>query len=255
MIHVTCFAHGLHRVCEMVREMFTEVNDLIATVKKIFLKAPSRVVTWKETHPDLPLPPKPILTRWGTWIEAALFYAKNYAKVKTILGKLLNPDDAVSIEKGQHLVESSSLEADLAFIAAHLSSLPATLTQLEETGLTLIKAFALMDKAQSNIDDTPGEKGDRLKMKFATVMQKNPGVNTLRTVAKLIQGEGDPSSLPEGIGPGEVALFKFCPVSSADVERSFSVYNKILSDQRHNLTKDNLKKIIITNCFYNRNCN
>ena len=104
--------------------------DLIATVKKIVLKGPSRVVTLKETHPDLPLPPEPILTRWGTWIEAALFYAKNYAKVKTILGKL-DPNDAVLIEKGQHLVKSSSLEADLAFIAAHLLSLLATLTQLE----------------------------------------------------------------------------------------------------------------------------
>ena len=231
----------------MIREMFKEVNDLIVTVKKIFLKAPSRVVTWKETHSDLPLPPEPVLSRWGIW----LFYARNYAKVKTILGKL-DPDDALSIKKGQELVERTSLEADLAFIATHLSSLPSTLTQLEESGLPLIKALALVDQAQSKIDNIPGEKADRLRLKFGTVMQKNPGVNILRTVAEVIQGEGGLSSLPAGIGSSEVALFKFCPVSSVDVERSFSIYKNIFSDQRHHLTKENLKKIIVTNCFYNR---
>ena len=213
MIHVTCFAHGLHRVCEMVREMFKEVNSLIATVKKIFLKAPSRVVTWKEIHPNLPLPPEPVLTRWGTWLEAALFYATNYAKVKTILDRL-DPDDALSIEKGQELFQSCSLEADLAFIAAHLSFLPTTLTRLEEPGLPLISALAVMDQAKARIDGIPGEKGDRLKLKFDAIMQRNPGVSILRSIARIIQGEGDFSSLPCGIGPGEIALFKFCPITS-----------------------------------------
>ena len=251
MIHVTCLAHGLHRVCEMVREMFKEVNCLIATVKKIFLKAPSRVVTWKQTHPDLSLPPEPILTRWGTWLEAALFYAKNYAKVKTILDKL-DPDDALSIEKGQELFQSFSLEADLAFIAAHLSFLPPTLTRLEERGLPLIDALAVVDQAQRRIDGILGEKGDRLKCKFDAIMQRNPGINILRAVERILKGEGELSSLPCSIGPGEVGLFKFCPITSVDVERSFSIYKNILSDQRQQLTQENIKKIIVTNCFYNR---
>ena len=236
---------------EMVREMFKEVNCLIATVKKIFLKAPSRVVTWKQTHPDLSLPPEPILTRWGIWLEAALFYAKNYAKVKTILDKL-DPDDALSIEKGQELFQSSSLEADLAFIAAHLSFLPPTLMRLEERGLPLIDALAVVDQAQRRIDSILGEKGDRLKCKFDAIMQRNPGINILRAVERILKGEGELSSLPCSIGPGEVGLFKFCPITSVDVERSFSIYKNILSDQRQQLTQENIKKIIVTNCFYNR---
>lgn len=38
MIHVTCAAHGLHRVADFVKNEFDDVNDLIANVKKIFTK-------------------------------------------------------------------------------------------------------------------------------------------------------------------------------------------------------------------------
>ena len=72
-------------------------------------------------------------------------------------------------------------------------------------------------------------------------MQRNPGVGILRTVAKILQGEGNLSSLPCGIGPGEVALFKLCPITSVYVERSFSIYKNILSDQRQQLTQENIK--------------
>jgi len=41
-------------------------------------------------------------------------------------------------------------------------------------------------------------------------------------------------------------------MASMDVERSFSTYKNILTDKRHNLTKGNLKKIMVTNCYFNR---
>lgn len=249
MVHVTCVAHSVHRVCEMIRELFTEVNGLITTVKRVFLKAPSRVLKWKETHPNLALPPEPVLTRWGTWIEAALFYAKNYHQVKSIL-QILNADEALSIERAQQLIESASLEADLAFIAAHLSLLPTILTRLEESGLPLPKSLSVLEEAKTVIHDIPGERGEVLKQKFDSIIERNPGIKILRNIAARL--EGDVCEMPSEFGPGEVALFKFCPITSVDVERSFSIYKNILSDNRQQLTKENIKKIIVTNCFYNR---
>lgn len=38
MIHLTCLAHGLHRVAEFIREKFDNVNTLISNIKKIFSK-------------------------------------------------------------------------------------------------------------------------------------------------------------------------------------------------------------------------
>ncbi|KAL4084079.1 hypothetical protein QTP88_029395 [Uroleucon formosanum] len=78
LIHVTCMAHGLHRVAEAIREKYQNVDRLISNSKKIFLKAPSRVNTFKDMYPNLSLPPQPILTRWGTWLEAAIYYGKYF---------------------------------------------------------------------------------------------------------------------------------------------------------------------------------
>jgi len=63
LIHVTCLAHGLNRVAEKVRDMFPNVNKLVNNIKKVFLKAPSRVEVYREIMQDIPLPPEPVLTR------------------------------------------------------------------------------------------------------------------------------------------------------------------------------------------------
>ena len=63
VFHVTCLCHGLHRVCELIREKYPTVNELISTCKKVFLKAPSRIQMFKERYPNLALPPQPVLTR------------------------------------------------------------------------------------------------------------------------------------------------------------------------------------------------
>jgi len=44
MIHVTCAAHGLHRIAEKVRDHFSTVEKVIANCKKVFKKAPTRVI-------------------------------------------------------------------------------------------------------------------------------------------------------------------------------------------------------------------
>jgi len=65
MIHVTCLVHTLHRVAEEVRGSYPEVEKLTANGKKIFIKSPLQVQKFKEEAPTLPLPPQPIVTRWG----------------------------------------------------------------------------------------------------------------------------------------------------------------------------------------------
>ena len=46
--HVTCIAHGLRHICESTRENYNSVNDFIAALKKILIKAPSRQVLYQE---------------------------------------------------------------------------------------------------------------------------------------------------------------------------------------------------------------
>jgi hypothetical protein len=65
--------------------------------KKIFFKSPSRIQIYKETLPGLPLPPEPVITRWGTWIEAVIFNVNNYEGIKIVIEKLDN-DLSASVE-------------------------------------------------------------------------------------------------------------------------------------------------------------
>jgi len=250
MLHVTCLAHGLHRVCEQVREMFPEVNCLISLVKKIFLKAPSRTLIWREENPSLPLPPEPVLTRWGTWIKAAIFYAQNYDAVKKVLDKL-DPEQAISIEKAQDIIENASLQADLSYIDANLSFLPDILKQLEEQGLSLERSLSLMKEAKTKVGEMQGEKGRLLKKKYDGVLARNPDLKILEQISNVLGGTMN--ILPEIITPTDASKFKFCPTTSVDVECSFSVYKNVLSDKCHSLTKENLKKFLhatLISCFF-----
>jgi len=51
----------------------------------VFLKDPHCVEAYKDAMPNVLLPPEPILTRWGTWIEAATFCADHFDQLKIII--------------------------------------------------------------------------------------------------------------------------------------------------------------------------
>jgi hypothetical protein len=98
MVHVTCLAHGVHKVTEERRRRFTKVDKLISKVKQIFLKSPARVFFFLNRAPNVPLPPEPIINRWGTWLRAASYYCTYLQEIKNIVLEL-NQNDAISIKK------------------------------------------------------------------------------------------------------------------------------------------------------------
>ena len=106
MIYLTFLAHGLHRVAEKIRILNPQVNKLISNVKKIFTKAPLKINYFAEKAPGTPLPPKPILTRWGTWLSAVNYYSKNYEIIKNIID-FFDEDDCWAIKKAQSLFKDS----------------------------------------------------------------------------------------------------------------------------------------------------
>jgi hypothetical protein len=78
LIHVTCVVHALHRVCEIIRVLYPNVDKLVANGKKIFMKSPARIEHFKNKIPDTPLPPTPVITWWGSWLDATVHYAENF---------------------------------------------------------------------------------------------------------------------------------------------------------------------------------
>ena len=56
-------------------------------------------------------------------------------------------------------------------------------------------------------------------------------------------GEEDPA-----LDSNDVTLFKYAPLTSCDVEGSFSMYKKILSDNRRSFLFKNLKMHLVIHC-------
>lgn len=55
------------------------------------------------------------------------------------------------------------------------------------------------------------------------------------------------NDLPLNFSPTILSSLKYAPVTSVDVERSFSIYKHILSDRRQSFNVNNLEKHVIIN--------
>lgn len=248
-VHVTCLAHALHRLAEEIRANFPEVNALISSVKKVFVKAPSRVMLFTEMMQDIRLPPQPIITRWGTWIEAALYYSEHLEDVKRVLDAM-DKNEAASIPAAINACNEKSLQSKLVFIKTYFSKLPATITRLEEKAMPLFSALEVYETAV--VRDIPGEIGNCLRNKIEKTEARNPGLMFLRDVSKVLQGESEKQL--NGYSASDIASFRYCPVTSCEVERSFSSYKNILSDRRKSFLPENCEKYLIVYCNKSNYC-
>ncbi|KAL4107434.1 hypothetical protein QTP88_017776 [Uroleucon formosanum] len=159
LVHLTCLVHGFHRVSVTIRCNYSEVDQLIATIKKIFLKAPSRVSKFKEMYPDLNLPPEPIITRWGTWLEAVQYYCDHFDKIKNVISNF-DTESATAIEKANSLMQDINLKNNLTYISANFCFLIQTIKQLETKNMFLIESISIVEKSANKSEKSQGHMGE-----------------------------------------------------------------------------------------------
>ncbi|KAF5287137.1 hypothetical protein FQR65_LT12323 [Abscondita terminalis] len=249
LIHNTCLAHGINRVAEEIRNQFPLVNELINNVKKVFVKAPLRVQFYRETLPNTPLPSKPVLTRWGTWIEAALFYSEHFQGIKKVLSELTDDSSAAIIES-KKILANSQLSQQLAYISCYFSVLPKLFLDLEKQGTLLVDSVELIENFGKNIENLKDKKGYCISKKWQEVLRKNEGFQILKNVAMVLNGEFVEDLT---MTPDIISALSNAPITSVDVERSFSAYKLILSDRRHSFLADNIEKHLIVSLY--QSCN
>lgn len=251
--HVTCAVHGLHRVCETIRIIFDDVNQLISNCKKIFCKAPERIRLFKNDNPNIPLPPEPIITRWGTWLNAAIYYADHLPSITTTVNKL-NREDAASIAATQDLLLKLKLRHDLATIKSYFYFLPNAITQLEAGHSELKDVLHIIKEAETKFDTMKRDMNMNPNIvkvcdKFVAVYEKNKGLDTLKKISAIMAG--DTTSESTKYSPAALAAFKYAPITSVDCERSFSMYKSFYRDNRHNFTEENLAMFFMLYCNNN----
>ena len=103
LMHVTCVAH-LPRNCAMrVRAHFKSIDEVIATIKAATIKNKDRKKDFHDA--GLPSPPDSVITRWATWLRAALYYSENLPAVCTIVNNWTSAGLLVSRAKDAINVE------------------------------------------------------------------------------------------------------------------------------------------------------
>jgi uncharacterized protein YoxC len=246
LTHVTCVCHGLHNVCEFLVTRFKEVNRLISCGKKIFKKAPNRINLYKEMYNNLPLPPEPVITRWGSWLRSVEYYAKHFTEFSNVV-KMLDSEDSAFIEETKELIKCQRLKNDITFIHSNFNCLAKAITQLEKSNLSLNESLNILDSVKNKLQSSAGESAKEILNKFNNVFNKNKGLKRIEAINDILNGKND-VNLDLDLNPEAIASFKFCPTTSCDTERDFSKFKFILNDRRFKFEEKNLKYYLIIHC-------
>ena len=219
MMHVTCIVHLLHNCAMRVRAHFKNIDKIIATIKAAIIKNKDRK---KDFHnAGLPSPPDPVITRWATWLKVVLYYSENLPAVCTIVNNWTSAGLLVGRAKGAVNVED--LLPDLVKINQY-RTLAAKVEFLEGSACIIIEAYGLLKNMQFNDDPCT----------IKNYIKKRLSNSDLETIINCINLTIDPTSY---------ALLQKTQPTSAAVERSFSMLNKLLRKDR-NFDVKNVKKYI-----------
>ena len=222
LMYVTCVAHLLHNCAMRVRAHFKNIDEVIATIKAATIKNKNRKKDFHDA--GLPSSSDPVTTRW---LRAALYYSENLPAVCTIVNNWTSAGLLVSRAKDAINVEG--LVSDLVKINQY-RTLAANVEFLEGSACTITKAYGLLMNMQ--FDDDPCAIKDYIKKRLSK--------SDLETIINCTNVTIDPTSY---------ALLQKAQPTSAAVERSFSMLNKLLRKDR-NFEVKNVKKYMML--YYNK---
>ncbi|KAL4126569.1 hypothetical protein QTP88_010789 [Uroleucon formosanum] len=231
IIHLTCLAHACHNVCEEVRAYYKNVDQLISEMKKTFLKCPKRIAVLKEKCPELPNPPRPIITRWEF------------------------EEESECVRAAKRLFKMPSIQSNLVYIVSNFGFLPDTITKLETRGVLLSKSVDIVNNIQIKLEECNGEIAKLILDKFNKVISKNKGWENIKKINQVLIGETTSNDdLSSSIlNLDNYLSMKYAPITSVDIERSFSMYKNILTPNRSRFSEDSLSKYMVVNFFFNTN--
>ncbi|KAJ4444507.1 hypothetical protein ANN_06300 [Periplaneta americana] len=124
----------------------TRIQKLIPCADKNSIKHTTmRVLLFQTITSGIPLPPQPVLTRWGTWLDAVNYYAEHYGKIMEVIDALDSTgSSAVAAVKS---LPSEQLLEDILFIDSNFKIVSKRITLLESSKLQISKALNKADKA------------------------------------------------------------------------------------------------------------
>jgi len=122
--------------------------------------------------------------------------------------------------------------------------------KLETSNLTLVESLEIVENAANTLSEVQGESGVIIKNKLNDVLAKNVGLQNIKTIRNILLNTNENNgSMDIEFAPSDISNMKYAPLTSVDVERSFSRYKSILRPNRRTFKFENLQMYIVSNCF------
>ena len=218
LMHVTCVAHLLHNCAMRVRAHFKNIDEIIPTIKAATIKNKHRKKDFHDA--GLLSPPYPVITRWATWLRAALYYSENLPVVCTIVNNWTSA--SLLVRRAKDAINGEDLVPNLVKINQY-RTLAANVEFLEGSVCTITQAYGLLKTMQ--FDDDPCAIKNYIKERLSN--------SDLETIINCTNSTIDLTSY---------ALLQKAQPTFAAVERSFSMLSKLLRKDR-NFDVKNVKNI------------
>ena len=138
----TCVAHLLHNCATKIKSHFEDKDQLIAKVKAVTIKNRTRQAKFSATG----YPPQPVPAKWGSWLNAALYYAKTLLEVKTVVESFVGSEILVTQAKVN--LQKSGLAGQLLKIKDQYGCLVKLIEKMESAKYTIkeaVQAFKELD--------------------------------------------------------------------------------------------------------------
>jgi hypothetical protein len=113
----------------------------------------------------------------------------------------------------------------------------------------LCDAINIAKQTERELSRVQGEVARKVNAKLQSVLERNPGYSTLCKVSDILCGhEAELGGNEQELYSNDLSFFKYSPVTSCDVQRGFSRYKVLFSDNRRSFQFDNFKMHVIIHC-------
>lgn len=216
--HVTCLCHALHNLCETIRKDHKTVKQCMKQIILVIKKKYDNKRLFEQTVQSK-FPKTYVCTRWGSYISFVCFFYENYQKVGELIVKLKEKDknklQMFFSERFKNEIESMYY---FKFLIKSISS-------LENSTLSVKNQIDIVKDVISKVDNTIYQE------RMNDILINNPDLSYFLNYNVLNV-------------PFEDRIFSNAPLTTCHVERSFSMYGLICSEDRTNLSFENLKKLL-----------
>ncbi len=110
--------------------------------------------------------------------------------------------------------------------------LPESIRRLEERGLSLSEQLEILEDAAMRIRTVKGDTGERITNKLESILRNNTGLSELQYIDRVLRNVATDQETAferlQKLQPDLLGNFKYAPICTCDVERSFSRYKNVL---------------------------